>query len=572
MKRVLRYMTEYWYYYLVGTSVMIAGIWLDMYTPIITGRLIDEVIIAEDTSVFSLLIWMLVGITVGRAVFGYIKEMAFDLAGVHIVKRLRKDLFDHIQSLSQNFFEEKNTGELMARLKEDGDKIWQGISFGIMLVFEMSTALVVVVVLMLRIHVGLSLITFAALPIIGWLAFKLNKEIDDVYGQISEKNAQLNTTAQENIAGVRLVKAFAREKYEVQKFLRQNQGYYDLNMTYAKSIGNRFPSIQMLSNLLPVLAIIIGGAFVIGADLSIGTLAKFMGYSYMIVWPMRLIGWLSSLMAEAVGGIKKINKVFESEAEIFDCEDAVTLENCLGYVSFEHVSLTLNDREILKDINFNIKPGQTLAIMGATGSGKSSIINLLERFYEPTEGEVLVDGQNINKLTLKSLRTKVAVVMQEVFLFSDSIANNIHFGNDHHISADNVEDSALSAQAHDFVQRMDEGYDTVIGEKGIGLSGGQKQRISIARAFSKKAKILVMDDSTSALDMETEHQIQREIDKRKGVTKIIVAHRISAVRDADEIIILEKGAVVERGTHRELLACKGRYFETFSEQYEGYSA
>ncbi len=572
MKRVVEYMTEYWYYYLAGTLAMIAGIWLDMNTPIITGRLIDEVIVAGDTSLFSIMIWMLVGITVGRAIFGYIKEMAFDLAGAYITKRLRKDLFDHIQSLSQNFFEEKNTGELMARLKEDGEKVMHGISFGVMLVLEMGISLVVAMVLMLQIHVTLSLITFASLPIIGWLAFKLNKEIDHIYGKISEKNAELNTTAQENIAGVRLVKAFAREKYEVKKFLEQNKGYYDLNMDYARSIGHRYPSIEMLSNLLPVLAIVIGGVFVIQADLSIGTLAMFMGYSYMIVWPIRMIGWLSSLMAEAVGGMKKIDKVFEHEAVIYDKDGAEVLETCLGYVSFEHVSLTLNDREILKDINFNIKPGQTLAIMGATGSGKSSLINLLERFYEPTEGEVLVDGHNINDLTLKSLRSKVAVVMQEVFLFSNSIINNIHFGNDRQITMENVESSAVAAQAHDFVERMDEGYETVIGERGIGLSGGQKQRISIARAFSKDAQILVMDDSTSALDMETEHLIQQEIDKKKTVTKIIVAHRISAVKDADEIILLDGGAIVERGTHRELLAQQSRYYETFNEQYEGYSA
>ncbi len=572
MKRVVEYMTEYWYYYLAGTLAMIAGIWLDMNTPIITGRLIDEVIVAGDTSLFSIMIWMLVGITVGRAIFGYIKEMAFDLAGAYITKRLRKDLFDHIQSLSQNFFEEKNTGELMARLKEDGEKVMHGISFGVMLVLEMGISLVVAMVLMLQIHVTLSLITFASLPIIGWLAFKLNKEIDDIYGKISEKNAELNTTAQENIAGVRLVKAFAREKYEVKKFLEQNKGYYDLNMDYARSIGHRYPSIEMLSNLLPVLAIVIGGVFVIQADMSIGTLAMFMGYSYMIVWPIRMIGWLSSLMAEAVGGMKKIDKVFEHEAVIYDKDGAEVLETCLGYVSFEHVSLTLNDREILKDINFNIKPGQTLAIMGATGSGKSSLINLLERFYEPTEGEVLVDGHNINDLTLKSLRSKVAVVMQEVFLFSNSIINNIHFGNDRQITMENVESSAVAAQAHDFVERMDEGYETVIGERGIGLSGGQKQRISIARAFSKDAQILVMDDSTSALDMETEHLIQQEIDKKKTVTKIIVAHRISAVKDADEIILLDGGAIVERGTHRELLAQQSRYYETFNEQYEGYSA
>jgi ATP-binding cassette subfamily B protein len=369
-----------------------------------------------------------------------------------------------------------------------------------------------------------------------------------------------------------LVKAFAREKHEVKKFLKQNEGYYELNMAYAKSIGKRFPTIQMISNLIPVLVVVLGGAYVIDAEMSIGTLVMFMGYSNMIVWPMRMIGWLSSIMAEARGAMKQIDKVYAYQPEIYNEPDAFEFEECHGYVSFENVHLTLNDREILKDISFTVKPGQTLAIMGATGSGKSSIINLLERFYDPTQGQVKLDGQNIKKMTLSSLRSKIAVIMQEVFLFSDSIINNIHFGNDVHVSMDNIQESAMAAQAHDFINRMDETYETVIGERGIGLSGGQKQRISIARAFAKEAKILVMDDSTSALDMETEHEIQREVDKLKGVTKIIVAHRISAVKDADEIIILEHGEIVERGTHKSLLRQKGRYFETFSEQYEGYSA
>lgn len=372
--------------------------------------------------------------------------------------------------------------------------------------------------------------------------------------RLVKKNAELNTTAQENIAGgVRLVKAFAREKYEVKKFLKQNKGYYELNMAFAKSIARRFPNIETISNLIPVFAIIIGSYFVIESDITLGTLAKFLGYSYMIVWPMRLLGWLSSLMAEAKSAMKKVDTVFEAEAEIVDEEGSYDFIDCLGYVEFKNVSLTLGEREILRDINFSIKPGQTLAIMGATGAGKTSIINLLERFYDPSSGVVMIDGHNVRDLTLKTLRNKIAVVMQEIFLFSDSIVNNIHFGNEKVISMETVTESANAAQAHEFINRMDDDYETVIGERGVGLSGGQKQRISIARAFAKEAKILVMDDSTSALDMETEHQIQREVEKLRDVTKVIIAHRISAVKDAGEIIILDGGQIVERGSHYELL-------------------
>ncbi len=356
------------------------------------------------------------------------------------------------------------------------------------------------------------------------------------------------------------------------KFLKQNKGYYELNMAFAKSIARRFPNIETISNLIPVFAIIIGSYFVIESDITLGTLAKFLGYSYMIVWPMRLLGWLSSLMAEAKSAMKKVDTVFEAEAEIVDEEGSYDFIDCLGYVEFKNVSLTLGEREILRDINFSIKPGQTLAIMGATGAGKTSIINLLERFYDPSSGVVMIDGHNVRDLTLKTLRNKIAVVMQEIFLFSDSIVNNIHFGNEKVISMETVTESANAAQAHEFINRMDDDYETVIGERGVGLSGGQKQRISIARAFAKEAKILVMDDSTSALDMETEHQIQREVEKLRDVTKVIIAHRISAVKDAGEIIILDGGQIVERGSHYELLNKKGRYYETFNEQYEGYSA
>ncbi|PKM65729.1 MAG: ABC transporter [Firmicutes bacterium HGW-Firmicutes-2] len=572
MKRTIKYMIKYWYLYLIGTLGMVLAIALDMNSPIITGRIIDEVIIGGEVSMFKTLILLLVMISLGRAFFGYFKELTFDIAGANIIKALRKDLFDHIQGLSQNFFEEKNTGELMSRLKDDGDKIWHGISFGIMLVVEMLIVLIVACILMLSINVKLSLITFIGLPFIGYFAYKLEREIDGVYEKISEKNAELNTTAQENIAGVRLVKAFAREKHEIKKFLSQNKAYYDLNMDYAKSMSRRFPNIQFISDIIPILVVVLGGAFVIDETLTVGTLAKFMGYSYMIVWPMRMIGWISSIMAEAFSAMKQIDKVFDQQPEITDSPEAISVEHCLGTITFDHVHLSYKDQEVLKDINFTVKPGQMLAIMGTTGSGKTSIINLLERFYDPSKGQIMLDGRDIRGLTLESLRSKIAVVMQEVFLFSDSILNNIHFGSKKFLAMDNIMASASAAEAHDFINRMEESYDTVIGERGIGLSGGQKQRISIARAFSKEAKILVMDDATSALDMETEHEIQKEVNKLKGVTKIIVAHRISAVKEADEIIILDHGEIVERGTHASLLQQKGRYFNTFNEQYEGYMA
>jgi len=572
MKRILQYMKKYWLIYLFGLLAMGGGIFLDMFNPIITGRIIDEVVVDGNIGLFTTLALMLLGITVGRSLLGYAKEMFFDYAGVSIASKLRQDLFDYIQSLSYNFFDVKNTGELMARIKEDADNIWKGASFGIMLVVDATVSMIIASYLMFRISPKLSIITFIALPILGYLATKLELRIGKTYEDISEQNAELNTTAQENIAGVRLVKAFAREKHEIKKFLKKNEGYYKLNYQQAKIWGIFYPQIEFMTNILPMLAIIIGGYFVVGGDMSIGTLVKFYGYSFTVIWPMRIMGWLANVMAEAFASVKKINTVFSYTSEIINKPDGITVPELKGRIVFDHVNLTLSDTEILKDISFTIEPTKTLAIMGATGSGKTSILNTLTRFYDHTEGSITIDGVPIADYDLHNLRSHISVVMQEVFLFSDTIEENILFGVKDTTSHDEMIESSMSAQAHEFINRMEGQYQTVIGEKGIGLSGGQKQRISIARAIAKKSNILVFDDATSALDMETEYKIQHEIEQIENVTKIIVAHRISAVKNADEIIVLEHGCIVERGTHQELIQLKGRYYQTYCEQYEGYMA
>lgn len=571
MKRIISYMKKYWYMYLVGIIALLGSIILDLFTPIITGKIVDDVILEGQIEIFRGLIIALVSITLGRAVLGYIKEMLFDIVGSKIVCDLRQDLFDHIQSLSFGFFHRKNTGELMSRIKDDADKIWEGISFGVMLVIEMSIYFVIATVMMFTISFKLALIAVITMPIIAYMAITLEKKIGNTYEKISEQNATLNTTAQENIAGIRLVKAFAREKYETTKFLKHNEGYYKLNIQQAKIWAKFFPSIEMITSLLPVLVIVFGGSLVIDQELTIGTLVKFTGYMYMVVWPMRLFGWLSNLMAEAKASAKKVNKVFIEVPEIKNTNNPITLDEPKGKVEFNHVSLELEGTKILEDINFKIEPGKTLAIMGETGSGKTSIVNLLVRFYDVTKGEIYLDNKNIQEIELTNLRENISMVMQDVFLFSDTIKENITFGSDDLVTNDIIVNSAQSAQAHEFINNMGKNYETVIGERGIGLSGGQKQRISIARALAKECKVIVFDDSTSALDMKTEHCIQKAIEKRNKTSKIIIGHRISAVKNADEIIILENGKIVERGDHTTLMDLKGRYYNTFNEQYEGFA-
>jgi len=572
MKRILKYVKKHIGLYILGFLALGLSMALDMFNPIITGRIIDEVIKAGNKEVFKELALLLLGITVGRAILGYAKEMCFDFIGVNVMKDLRQNMFDHIQSLSYHFFESKNTGELMARIKEDAERIWDGLGFGVMLAAEALVALVVPAILMFRISPFLSIIAFITLPIMGYLALSLENKIGKTYEDISEQNAILNTTAQENIAGVRLVKAFAREKHEIQKFLLKNEGYYKLNYRQSNIWSVFYPKIELISNVLPILVITFGGALVVGEKLSIGTLIMFSGYMYMIIWPMRNIGWITNVVAEAMASAKKIDAVFEHQTTIVNKENGICKDELKGRIVFDKVSLSMNDSEILKDISFVVEPNKTLAIMGATGSGKSSIINVLTRFYDITGGNIFIDGDLISDYDLFNLRSHISVVMQDVFLFSDTIEENIQFGMDDELDFDELIEKARSAQAHDFISGMNESYKTVIGEKGIGLSGGQKQRISIARALAKKANILVFDDSTSALDMETEYRIQHEIEKFEKMTKIIIAHRISSVKNADEIIILDKGRIVERGTHRELLELKGQYYQTYCEQYEGFMA
>lgn len=565
--KVLHYLKKYWYRYLFALLCIMITVGLDMLNPQITKIIIDDVITDGQTSLLPKLLLGLFLIGFGRCVFGFLKEFTFDCTSSKISLDIRRRLFRHIQTLSVSFFDKTNTGEIMSRVKDDVDRIWDAFNYVSMLIAEVIIHTSIVLYCMYHLNNKLFIIPIIAMPIVGVLAVVMERKLGGIYEEISEENAKLNTIAQENLSGVRTVKAFAKEKFEIKKFLSHNKRYYDLNMSQSKVLIKYQPMFQMITKLLPVVVIIYGGYLTIIDEISLGTLSAFVEYSMNITWPLEMIGWLSNSAASAYASNKKIKKIFETTPDIKEVETPVELGEVKGDICFDHVSFELDNKKILDDISFHLPAGKTIGIMGATGSGKTSIINLLQRFYDVTSGNIKLDGVDISNLKLDELRRSIALVMQDVFLFSESINENVKFGMKQSLEDASAKSALSLSSASEFIEQMEDGYDTIIGERGVGLSGGQKQRISIARALAKQAPILILDDSTSALDMETEHQIQETLNDLKGTTKVIIAHRISAVRNADEIIVLEDGAIAERGTHEELLKQQGLYYNTYMAQY-----
>lgn len=568
MKKLSSYILEHKFRYLIELVSMIIFVSLDMLSPQITRHIMDDVIVGGQTEKLKWLLPGILGVGVGRCIFGYIREYVSDCVGSSIASSMREDLFCHIQSLSLDFFDKTNTGELMSRVKDDIDRIWDAVGYVGMLILEVVFHTCIILVCMYSLNWKLALLPTAAMLFTGTLAILEEKRLDVIYEEISEENAKLNTVAEENLAGVRTVKAFAREKFEIAKFLSHNKRYYDLNMRQSRVFVRYYPCFNLVTKLLPLSVLLMGGWQVIKGRLTIGALSAFVEYSMNIVWPMEMLGWLSNTLSSGVGSYRKIKRLYGVAPSVREPENPVLLPAIRGGVEFRNVSFHKEDGyEILHDISFCVPPGHTIGIMGATGAGKTSVIQLLQRLYDATEGEILVDGVNIRNLSLKQLRQNISVVMQDVFLFSDTISENVKLGKREQVDYPTIHHSSACAQASGFIEKLPEKYDTVIGERGVGLSGGQKQRISIARALAKKNPILILDDSTSALDMETEAAIQQALLELKGTTRLIIAHRISAVCHADEIIVLENGCIKERGTHEQLLAQNGLYRETWQAQY-----
>ncbi len=553
--------------YLFGVVSMVIAVLLDMVSPRIIGHIVDDVIVAKQIEKLAPLLWGIIGVGVGRCVFQYTKEFCCDWAGSRMGSDIRIDLFGKIQGLSANFFDGINSGELMERVRDDVDHIWDMGSYVLILMAQVVLHSTVILAFMFSMNWKLSILPTVAMVIGAMIALKMEKVLDDNWGNIAQENSEMNNTAQENLTAVRIVKSFVRENFEIEKFRKHNTRYRDLRFNQSKLFVRFYPVIQAITHILPCIVFVQGGILAIQEEISVGELTAFIQYSMNIMWPMEMLGWLTQEVASGKASVQRLNKIYAEIPAITQKDDAVT-KPVEGAIAFEHVNFkTDKGLDILKDVSFDIGKGQTLGIMGATGSGKTTIINLLTRTYDATGGRILMDGVPITDYDLGVLRRSISCVMQDVFLFSDTIEANVKLGQKNILEDDQVAKAMEKSCAAEFVSKMEEKHNTVIGERGIGLSGGQKQRITIARAFVRNAPVLVLDDSTSALDSETEQEIQKTLAGMEGMTKIIIGHRISAVRRADKIIVLDKGSIAECGTHEELLAKDGLYAETYRTQY-----
>ncbi len=570
IKRVLKLCAPYKRILAVALVLLVFMNLTRLVMPRITGIIIDDVIKGGQTQLLYRLVAIILAMVAVRALSHYFRSINFEKAGQGVVFDLRTKLYDHLQEMPYEFYDKNRIGEIMSRLTGDIEGLRNFVTNGIMSVCENGMWFFGSVVFLFFLNWRLTLVLLTVSPFVAVLAFIFSKKMRLAHRAMREQNAVLNTRTQENISGVRVVKAFAREDYEIEQFNRDNQKVYQLQMDWVRHWSAFFPTLDFIASICTPLVLIFGGYMVVNGTMSLGELVAFNSYIWMVNAPMRNLGNLVNMLTNTSTSAEKLFYYWDLGPSIKNCINPKYVSDIRGDVKFDHVTFTYGDEPVLHDVSFEAPAGSTVAIMGLTGSGKTTVVNLISRFYECHKGQVLVDGVDVQKYDIKSLRRHVGYVAQETFLFSETIANNIAFGRPD-ASMDDIVRAAKIAQADDFIRQTPDGYDTIVGERGMGLSGGQKQRVAIARAILYNPRILVMDDSTSAVDMETEFEIQKQLKSELGKrTTFIIAHRISSVKNADQILVMHNGQIVERGRHQELLDKKGAYYGMYQEQYRGF--
>ncbi len=537
-----------------------------MIVPYITQAVVNDVLPNRNMALLLQLCALLIVMTALRSLMMYKRGMLIEEVSQSVVYDLRTGLYGHMQELSYAFYDTHHIGEIMSRMTGDIEGVRVLVVNGVVGMLESLLMFVLSLIGMSLMSWRLTLLMLCFCPAVALVATKLHGKIRPAHMAVREQNAVLNTRTQENISGVRVVKAFAREDYEKQAFATENNKVLGFNLVVTRLWSTFFPLMDTIAGLATPVLILAGAVLMHRGEIDIGTLVGATGFVWMLIAPMRQVASFVNLITNGLVSSEKLIYYLDLGSKVRNPENPEKPARREGRVDISHVTFKYGDKEVLSDIDLHVEPGQVIAVMGATGSGKTTLVTMLGRYYDVADGNISVDGVDIRKQNLHDLRDSIGVVMQETFLFSETIANNIRFGRPD-ATQDAVEAAAQAAQAEEFILQTPQGYDTVVGERGMGLSGGQKQRVALARAILYNPSILVLDDATSAVDMETEAEIQKALGRvMKDRTTFIIAHRISSVRKADQIIVLDHGRIAERGSHQELLRQNGLYASIYRDQ------
>ncbi|MBO6008479.1 MAG: ABC transporter ATP-binding protein [Lachnospiraceae bacterium] len=570
MKWFYRYLTKYKWKEVVGLVLVTVCAVLNIINPKIMGIIVDDVIgdgegIAERMGILPLAVTLMIGCQFVRAVIRLISQWLFETCSQDMLYDMRDGVYRSLLQKDFSFYNRNRTGDLMSRQTGDMMAIRHFVAYVIYSIYENVLLFVIALVMIFSVDWRIGIAMMTVLPISAFVTYLQSKSIKPKFMKIRDRFSSLNAFAQENISGNRVVRAFAKEDYEIEKFDVENAAYRDAELDAAKVWTKYVPVFEVCASMLTVILMLVGGIMCVKGAMTLGDMVIVNSYLWMLNMPLRMFGWLINDYQRFTTSVLKIYTTVSEKPKITNPSKPKNEKKIKGEVEFKDVSYNVEGEPILDHVSFKVRQGETIGILGATGSGKTTIMNLICRFYDVTDGAVLVDGTDVRDMELHTLRDGIGLAMQDVFLFSDTIEGNIAYG-DPDCTLEQVKWAAKMADADGFIGEMTDGYDTVVGERGIGLSGGQKQRIALARAILKKPAIVILDDTTSAVDMETESQIQKDLKLLENETVFIIAQRISSLKDEDMILVVENGRITQQGTHKELVEEEGYYKTVYEHQ------